>query len=139
MPGGNSLYLRGAWILNLRSWRRNPATSFIAAVTIPGLWLILSPGGNAGAFCWIAKLGGMILAQKTISEDERDILLEAPPAPRRGRRFFVIIGIALLVLAWSFQGAKLRPGEWIQGVPQSAVTVSRMLPPDFSKLVDAQS
>src|SRR5262245_61329885 len=114
MPGGNSLYLSGAWILNLRSWQRNPATSFIAAVTIPGLWLILSPGGNA-------KLGGMILAQKTISEDERDIFLEAPPAPRRGRRFFVIIGIALLVLAWSFQGAKLRPGELIQGVPQIAV------------------
>jgi phosphonate transport system permease protein len=81
----------------------------------------------------------LILAQDIIREGERDIFFEAPPAPRRGRRFFVIIGIALLVLAWSFQGAKLRPGELIQGVPQIAVTVSRMLPPDFSKLVDAQS
>jgi phosphonate transport system permease protein len=79
------------------------------------------------------------LAQQTIREDERDIFLEAPSAPRRGTRFFVIIGIALLLLAWSFQGAKLRPGELIQGIPQIAVTVGRMLPPDFSKVTNAKS
>ena len=79
------------------------------------------------------------MAQQTIREGERDIFLEAPPAPRRETRFFVIIGIALLLLAWSFQGAKLRPGELIQGIPQIAVTVGRMLPPDFSKVTDAKS
>jgi ABC-type phosphate/phosphonate transport system permease subunit len=79
------------------------------------------------------------LAQQTVREVERDVFLDAPPAPRRGTRFFVIISIALLVLAWSFQGAKLRPGELIQGIPQIAVTVGRMLPPDFSKVTDAKS
>src|SRR4029077_6655546 len=72
-------------------------------------------------------------------EGGRDIFLDAPPAPRRGAGFFVIVGIGLLILAWSFQGAKLRPGELIQGIPQIAVTVTRMLPPDFSKVTDAKS
>ena len=79
------------------------------------------------------------MAQQIIREGERDIFLEAPPAPRQGARFFVIIGIALLLLAWSFQGARLRPGELIQGIPQIAVTVGRMLPPDFSKVTNAKS
>src|SRR5215467_1871992 len=70
---------------------------------------------------------------------ERDIFLEAPPAPRRGARFFVILGVAVLIMAWSFQGSKLRPGELIQGIPQIAITVGRMLPPDFSKVTDAKS
>src|SRR5215471_11891658 len=72
-------------------------------------------------------------------EGETDIFLEAPPAPRRGARSFVTLGVAVLVMAWSFQGAKLRPGELIQGIPQIAITVRRMLPPDFSKVTDAKS
>ena len=79
------------------------------------------------------------MAQQIIGDGERDIFLDAPPAPRRGAGFFVIVGIALLILAWSFQGAKLRPGELVQGIPQIAVTVTRMLPPDFSKVTDAKS
>ncbi|HVH89895.1 MAG TPA: hypothetical protein VM783_00710, partial [Candidatus Acidoferrum sp.] len=79
------------------------------------------------------------MAQQTIREGERDIFLEAPPAPRREARFSVFVAVALLVLAWSFQGAKLRPGELIQGIPQIAVTVGRMLPPDFSRVTDAKS
>ena len=79
------------------------------------------------------------MAQQTIRDGERDIFLEAPPAPARGARFFVIVGIALLVLIWSFQGAKLRPEELVQGLPQIAATVGRMLPPDFSKVTQAQS
>src|SRR5215468_776921 len=72
-------------------------------------------------------------------EGETDIFFEAPPAPRRGARSFVTLGVAVLIMAWSFQGAKLRPGELIQGIPQIAITVRRMLPPDFSKVTDAKS
>ena len=79
------------------------------------------------------------MAQQTMRVGERDIFLEAPPAPRRGARFFVILGVAVLIMAWSFQGAKLRPGELIQGIPQIAITVGRMLPPDFSKVTDVKS
>ncbi|HXV78999.1 MAG TPA: phosphonate ABC transporter, permease protein PhnE [Candidatus Binatia bacterium] len=79
------------------------------------------------------------MAQQTIKDGESDVFLEAPPAPAPGARFFVIVAIVLLVLMWSFQGAKLRPGELIQGLPQIAVTVGRMLPPDFSKVIQAQS
>lgn len=68
-----------------------------------------------------------------------DIFLEAPPAPKRGVRFFVLLAIFLVVLGWAFQGAKFRPGELIEGVPQIAVTLGRMLPPDFSKVTNAKS
>ena len=72
-------------------------------------------------------------------EVETDIFREAPPAPKRGGRFFVFLGLFVLILAWSFQGAKIRPGELIQGIPQIAVTLERMLPPDFSKVTNGQS
>lgn len=79
------------------------------------------------------------MAKQPVTEVERDVFLEAPPAPKQGVRFFTIVGIALLVLAWSFRGAKLSPGELIHGIPQIAVTMGRMLPPDFSKVTDAKS
>ncbi|MDP9129483.1 MAG: phosphonate ABC transporter, permease protein PhnE [Candidatus Binatota bacterium] len=67
-----------------------------------------------------------------------DILAEAPVRPKRGGRFFVFLGILLMVLAWSFHGAKIRPGELIEGIPQIGQTLARMLPPDFSKITDAK-
>ena len=67
-----------------------------------------------------------------------DIMNEAPVRPRRGGRFFVFLGILLAVLVWSFHGAKIRPGELIEGVPQIGQTLARMLPPDFSKITDAK-
>lgn len=79
------------------------------------------------------------MAQQTPREVEMDIVLEAPPAPKRGARFLVFVGLFVVILAWSFQGAKLRPGEFIQGIPQIFVTVGRMLPPDFSKITDPKS
>jgi phosphonate transport system permease protein len=78
------------------------------------------------------------LAQQTDGEVEKDIVLEAPPVPKRGARFYVFLALFLVILAWSFQGAKLSPGELIQGIPQIALTVGRMLPPDFSKVTDAK-
>lgn len=68
-----------------------------------------------------------------------DIFLEAPPAPERGLRFFILLGIFLAVLGWAFQGAKFRPGELLEGIPQIAITLGRMLPPDFSKVTDPKS
>ena len=70
---------------------------------------------------------------------EMDIFLEAPPAPKRGAGFFVSLAIFALIMAWSFQGAKIRPGELLQGIPQIATTLGRMLPPDFTKVTDPKS
>jgi phosphonate transport system permease protein len=84
-------------------------------------------------------LEGLALAQQVISADEADIFLQAPAAPRKGKKFFIWVGVLLLVLAWSFRGAKIRPGELLEGIPQIIVTLGRMLPPDFSKVTDAKS
>jgi phosphonate transport system permease protein len=79
------------------------------------------------------------LAQQEFRADVHDILSEAPPEPRHSKRFFLGLTAALCLLAWSFQGAKIRPGELIEGVPQIVHTLARMLPPDFSKMTQAQS
>lgn len=75
----------------------------------------------------------------TIKEAEKDLLAEAPAAPRRGAGFFLWLGTLLLLLVWSVQGAKLRPGELIEGIPQIGSTIARMLPPDFSKVTDTRN
>lgn len=74
-----------------------------------------------------------------LSIDSRDIFNEAPPPPRHGKKFFLAFGIGLLLLAWSFHGAKFRPGELIQGIPQIFSTLGRMLPPDFAKITEAKN
>jgi phosphonate transport system permease protein len=79
------------------------------------------------------------LAEPMNREGEQDIFLEAPRAPKRSPRFFFSVAIALLALLWSFQGAKLSPGDLIQGIPQIVVTIGRMLPPDFSKVTQAKN
>jgi phosphonate transport system permease protein len=79
------------------------------------------------------------VAEATIKEAEKDILAEAPPAPKRGMRFFFLLGIFLVIVAWSVQGAKIRPGELIEGIPQIGITIARMLPPDFAKVTDAKN
>lgn len=73
------------------------------------------------------------------SGTEPDVFDEAPPAPKRGARFFVWLALAALILIWSFQGARIRPGELIAGIPQIGVTIARMLPPDFSKITDVKN
>lgn len=78
------------------------------------------------------------MAANSNREIARDIMDEAPPRPKRGGRFIVVSAIFLLVLAWSFHGAKIRPGELVEGIPQIGQTLARMLPPDFSKITDAK-
>jgi phosphonate transport system permease protein len=74
-----------------------------------------------------------------LNTDTHDIFSEAPPAPRHGKKFFVALSIGLLLLVWSFQGAKLRPGELLDGIPQIFSTLGRMLPPDFAKITEAKN
>lgn len=76
------------------------------------------------------------MAQQFSADGDVDIFREAPPAPKRGVRYFVWLGVLLLVLAWAFEGAKIRPGELLRGIPQIGQTLGRMLPPDFRKLTD---
>ncbi|HVO92682.1 MAG TPA: phosphonate ABC transporter, permease protein PhnE [Terriglobales bacterium] len=64
---------------------------------------------------------------------------KAPTAPKTGAGFFIKIVVAILVLAWAFQGAKIRPGELIEGIPQIFQTLGRMLPPDFTKITNARN
>jgi phosphonate transport system permease protein len=74
-----------------------------------------------------------------LTREDDPIVRAAPPAPRRGARFYVLVALTALVLIWSFKGAKIRPAELFQGIPQIFVTVARMLPPDFTKVMDARS
>jgi phosphonate transport system permease protein len=80
----------------------------------------------------------MILSEP-LTQQEGDILAEAPRAPTRSARFFVLVGVFLMILAWSFHGAKIRPGELVEGIPQIGITLARMLPPDFSKMTDVKN
>lgn len=68
-----------------------------------------------------------------------ELLFEAPPEPKRGARFYVVAALVGAVLWWAFAGAKFRPGELVEGVPQIFVTLGRMLPPDFSKVTRWES
>src|SRR3972149_1970721 len=78
-------------------------------------------------------------AEARKKQAEKDIWAEAPPAPRRGAKFFVLIGVFLLILAWSVQGATIRLGGLFEGIPQIGITIARMLPPDFSKVTDSKN
>ena len=78
------------------------------------------------------------MVQQLQATDGPDIFLEAPPAPKHKLRSFIAMALFLVVLGWAFQGAKIRAGELLEGIPQIGDTLRRMLPPDFSKLTDAQ-
>jgi phosphonate transport system permease protein len=79
------------------------------------------------------------LVQRLPATDDADIFLKAPPAPRRNFQFFISVALLLLVLAWAFQGAKIRAGELFEGIPQIGHTLARMLPPDFSKMTNVKN
>jgi phosphonate transport system permease protein len=79
------------------------------------------------------------LMQSHTDSGEPDIFHEAPHRPRYRGKSLVAIGLAAVILAWSFAGAKIKPGELIEGIPQIVITLGRMLPPDFNKIVEAKS
>ena len=68
-----------------------------------------------------------------------DILLEAPTPPWRSSSFYASLVLAVLVLGWSIHGAKIRPGELLDGIPQIFLTLGRMFPPDFSKITESKN
>jgi phosphonate transport system permease protein len=78
------------------------------------------------------------LVQSYAGAQAKDIFLEAPARPRHGKKFFFALGVGLLLLLWSFQGAKIRPAELVQGIPQIFLTLGRMLPPDFAKMTESK-
>jgi phosphonate transport system permease protein len=71
--------------------------------------------------------------------EAQDIFLEAPSRPGRGKKFFFATTAGIMLLLWSFQGAKIRPAELVEGVPQIFVTLGRMLPPDFSRMTELKN
>jgi phosphonate transport system permease protein len=79
------------------------------------------------------------LSADRLEKTEPNIFDEAPSAPKRRGRFYLNVGLAVVILAWSFHGAKLRPGELFEGIPQIFQTIGRMLPPDFSKITEAKN
>jgi len=79
------------------------------------------------------------LPEPTHQPNLPDILLEAPTPPRRSRSFYASLVLAVLVLGWSIHGAKIRPGELLDGMPQIFLTLGRMFPPDFSKITDSKN
>jgi len=68
-----------------------------------------------------------------------DILDEAPSPPKKGARFFSRLVFVVLLLIWSFEGARVKPGELVRGIPEIVTTLGRMLPPDFTKVLDSKS
>jgi len=79
------------------------------------------------------------LPEPTYQPNVPDILLEAPAAPKRSRSFYAALVLAAVVLAWSIHGAKIRPGELLDGIPQIFLTLGRMFPPDFSKITESKN
>lgn len=68
------------------------------------------------------------------SQPSRDLSREPPPRPGIQKSVFAAVVIGAVLLVWSFHGAKIRPGELVDGIPQVFATLGRMLPPDFSKI-----
>jgi phosphonate transport system permease protein len=79
------------------------------------------------------------LAQFTGKADDRDVFVQAPAQPKHGKKWFVGLVAGMLLLVWSFDGAKIRPGELFDGIPQIAITLGRMFPPDFAKATDRKN
>ena len=72
-------------------------------------------------------------------EREAEFLPNVPERPRHGKGTIAAIGFAVVALLWSFQGAKIRPAELVEGIPQVFHTLGRMLPPDFGKITTPEN
>lgn len=79
------------------------------------------------------------MAKSIVRADEQDIFFQAPPRPKHSKKWFAAMALGLVILVWSFHGAKFRPGEFLDGIPQIFVMLGRMLPPDFTKITDRKN
>jgi phosphonate transport system permease protein len=77
------------------------------------------------------------VAETASKVEGHNIFSEAPRRARYSKKFFVAVALGIILLVWSFQGAKIRAGELLEGIPQIFATLGRMLPPDFAKVTDA--
>ena len=77
------------------------------------------------------------MTETTSRAEKHDIFFEAPRPARHSKKFFAAVALGITLLIWSFQGAKIRPGELLEGIPQIFATFARMLPPDFAKVTDS--
>lgn len=76
---------------------------------------------------------------KSTAELRSEVLAEAPQKPNRGPQRFLFILLSLLVILWAFNGANFRIDVLIRDSPKIVDTVSRMLPPDTSRVRDLKS
>jgi phosphonate transport system permease protein len=79
------------------------------------------------------------VVKKATESEAQDIFFEAPRRPRCGKKFLAAIALGSLILLWSFHGARIRPGEFLEGIPQIFATLERMFPPDFSKITESKN
>lgn len=79
------------------------------------------------------------MAQSINKADDQDVFVQAPAQPKHGRKWFAGVAVGLFLLLWSFDGAKIRPGELVEGIPQVFATFGRMFPPDFAKVTDRKN
>lgn len=79
------------------------------------------------------------MAKSIVRAEEQDIFFQAPPRPKHSKKWFAAMALGLVILVWSFHGAKFRLGEFLDGIPQIFVMLGRMLPPDFTKITDRKN
>lgn len=79
------------------------------------------------------------MSDLTVTNAERVAAVPSlvPPAPpKHGWRKVLLSVAAVLVLLWSFSGVQANLGDLVTGAPQMLDTLSRMLPPDITRLTD---
>ena len=59
-----------------------------------------------------------------------------PAPPKKGWRHLLVVLGMVLVMGWAFSGVQANVGELIQGAPQMVDTLSRMMPPDITRVTD---
>jgi len=79
------------------------------------------------------------VAKSIVRAGNQDIFFQAPSRPKHSKKWFASMALGLVILVWSFHGAKFRPGEFLDGIPQIFVMLGRMLPPDFTKITDRKN
>jgi phosphonate transport system permease protein len=61
---------------------------------------------------------------------------KAPVPPKRGFKGVFVGLVLLLLLGWSFMGVQVNMVDLVKGAPQMMDTLSRMVPPDVSRVTD---
>ena len=79
------------------------------------------------------------MSKTQVKSDEQTLTVPSttrPAPPRHGWRNALLAVALLLVGLWSFAGVQVNIKDLVQGAPQMADTLSRMVPPDISRVTD---